>query len=81
MYPHATPYALALAEQAHIPMLLWGNHNFARTSKLDINCLYQHARQQVFLHDNIFHSVLGIKDVKTSEYQTKLDLFAPCRQK
>ncbi|NUE67506.1 phosphoethanolamine transferase [Snodgrassella sp. ESL0253] len=81
MYLHATPYAIAPAEQTHIPMLLWVNHDFARTSKLDIHCLRQHARRQAFSHDNIFHSVLGLMDVKTSEYQTQLDLFAPCRQK
>lgn len=81
MYLHATPYAIAPAEQTHIPMLLWANHDFARTSKLNMNCLRQHARQQAFSHDNIFHSVLGLMDVKTSEYQTQLDLFAPCRQK
>ncbi|WP_239326449.1 phosphoethanolamine transferase [Snodgrassella gandavensis] len=81
MYLHATPYAIAPAEQTHIPMLLWVNHDFARTSNLDMNCLRQYARQQAFSHDNIFHSVLGLMDVKTSEYQTQLDLFAPCRQK
>ncbi|PIT09751.1 hypothetical protein BGI40_08970 [Snodgrassella communis] len=81
MYLHATPYTIAPAEQTHIPMLLWANHDFARTSKLNMNCLRQHARQQAFSHDNIFHSVLGLMDVKTSEYQTQLDLFAPCRQK
>lgn len=81
MYLHATPYTIAPAEQTHIPMLLWVNHDFARTSKLNMNCLRQHARQQEFSHDNIFHSVLGLMDVKTSEYQTQLDLFAPCRQK
>ncbi|PIT60659.1 hypothetical protein BHC57_03670 [Snodgrassella alvi] len=38
-------------------MLFWANHDFARISNLDMSCLRQHAQQQAFSHDNIFHSV------------------------
>lgn len=79
IYLHATPYAIAPEEQTHVPMLFWANHDFASISNLDMNCLRRHAHQQEFSHDNIFHSVLGLMDVKTSEYQTQLDLFASCR--
>jgi lipid A ethanolaminephosphotransferase len=61
-------------------MLFWANYDFARISNLDMSCLRQHARQQAFSHDDIFHSVSGIMDVKTSEYQPQLDVFAWCRQ-
>lgn len=79
MYLHATPYAMAPAEQTHVPMLFWANDVFIRTSNLDLNCLRQHAQQQAFSHDNIFHSVLGLMDVETNEYQPQLDLFTACR--
>jgi lipid A ethanolaminephosphotransferase len=29
-------------------------------------------------HDNLFHSVLGVMDVKTQVRDASLDLFAPC---
>ena len=79
IYLHATPYAIAPEEQTRVPMLFWANHDFASISNLDMNCLRRHAHQQEFSHDNIFHSVLGLMDVRTSEYQTQLDLFASCR--
>jgi lipid A ethanolaminephosphotransferase len=30
-------------------------------------------------HDNLFHSLLGIFDVKTQAYDPGLDIFAACR--
>lgn len=80
IYLHATPYAIAPEEQTRVPMLFWANHDFADISNLDMNCLRRHAHQQEFSHDNIFHSVLGLMNVKTSEYHTQLDLFASCRK-
>lgn len=80
IYLHATPYAIAPEEQTRVPMLFWANHDFSSISNLDMDCLRRHAHQQEFSHDNIFHSVLGLMDVKTSEYQTQLDLFASCRE-
>ncbi|HBW9612918.1 TPA: arylsulfatase, partial [Klebsiella pneumoniae] len=32
-----------------------------------------------YSHDNIFSSVLGIWDVKTSVYEKGLDIFSQCR--
>ena len=79
IYLHATPYAIAPEEQTRVPMLFWANHDFSSISNLDMDCLRRHAHQQEFSHDNIFHSVLGLMNVRTSEYQTQLDLFASCR--
>lgn len=79
IYLHATPYAIAPEEQTRVPMLFWANHDFSSISNLDMDCLRRHAHQQEFSHDNIFHSVLGLMDVRTSEYQIQLDLFASCR--
>lgn len=81
MYLHATPYAIAPAEQTHVPMVFWANQDFARVSHLDMGCLRRHAQQQAYSHDNIFHSMLGLMDVHTNEYQAQLDLFAECRSK
>lgn len=80
IYLHATPYSIAPAEQTHVPMVFWANPDFSRASYLDMNCLRQQAQQQDYSHDNIFHSVLGLMNVQTREYQPQLDLFAACRQ-
>ena len=80
IYLHATPYSIAPAEQTHVPMVFWANPDFSRASHLDMNCLRQQAQQQDYSHDNIFHSVLGLMNVQTREYQPQLDLFAACRQ-
>ena len=36
--------------------------------------------QQRITHDNYFHSVLGLLDVKTGAYQPELDIFSACRK-
>jgi lipid A ethanolaminephosphotransferase len=41
------------------------------------DCLRARA-DQALSHDNLFHSVLGLMDVRTQVYQPALDLFQPC---
>ena len=48
--------------------------------KLDKNCLLRKADEPLS-QDNLFHSVLGLLDVKTSAYDTSLDMFASCTAK
>lgn len=79
LYLHATPYAVAPEQQTHIPMIFWASEGFYRTQGLDRSCLQQHAGQ-AYSHDNLFHSLLGILNVGTREYQAPKDLFAPCRR-
>lgn len=81
MYLHATPYAIAPSQQTHIPMIFWANQGFYQRTGLDQHCLTQHAQTQAFSHDYIFHSVLGIMDVKTRQYDQTLDMFSTCRQR
>ena len=78
LYLHGLPYAVAPVEQKHVPMVLWmGPQTLADTgTKLD--CL--RARQDAALtHDNMFHSVLGLLNIRATEYQPALDAFAACR--
>ncbi|SEM46218.1 lipid A ethanolaminephosphotransferase [Pseudoxanthomonas sp. GM95] len=78
LYLHGVPYAIAPREQTHVPMIMWFGDRFARDEGLDLQCLRQRATQPSS-HDNLFPSVLGLLDVKTSVYDTSRDLFAPCR--
>lgn len=80
MYLHATPYAIAPSQQTHIPMIFWANAGFYQHTGLNQRCLAQKAQTKAFSHDYIFHSVLGIMDVKTRQYDRNLDMFAACRE-
>jgi lipid A ethanolaminephosphotransferase len=79
MYLHGLPYAFAPEEQKHVPMMLWLSTKLQADLGVDTTCLRQH-RTDAVSHDNFFHSVLGLLDVKTSTYNPGLDIFARCRR-
>lgn len=80
VYLHGTPYAIAPETQKKVPMIAWFSQGYSRQAQLDMRCLNE-RRQQPYSHDYLYHSVLGLLDVKTSVYQSSLDMFAPCRPK
>jgi lipid A ethanolaminephosphotransferase len=77
IYLHGLPYAIAPNEQKQIPWLNWFSPEFVAAQKLDVACLQKNAIQRI-THDHLFHSVLGLLDVKTALHQAKLDMYAPC---
>jgi len=77
IYLHAAPYMIAPEEQTHIGALQWFSPSFLQRMKLDKNCLLRKADEHLS-QDNLFHSVLGLLDVKTSAYDASLDMFASC---
>lgn len=79
LYLHGAPYAIAPAQQLHVPMVAWVSSGLAGDLGLDMQCLRAHAAQPTS-HDALFHSVLGAFDVRTRAYAPALDLFAPCRR-
>ena len=79
IYLHGLPYAIAPHEQTEVPMLMWFSEGFAKSRGLDLACLAQRAKQPAS-HDHLFHSLLGLLDVKTSVYEPAWDLTASCRQ-
>ncbi|XDF33370.1 phosphoethanolamine--lipid A transferase [Paracidovorax avenae] len=80
IYLHGTPYPIAPDEQTQVPMVMWFSPAFAQRTRLDLACLRANASRQDYSHDNLYHSVLGLLDVRSSVYRPGLDLFAPCRQ-
>ncbi len=80
LYLHGAPYMLAPSEQTHVPAMLWLSPEFAQQAKIDLGCMQKKAGQ-AYSHDNLFHSTLGLLDIKTSLYQTELDWFASCKAK
>lgn len=79
LYLHSMPYAFAPKEQTHIPFLIWASTPFFKQKQIDVNCMMHKANQESFSHDNLFHTLLGIFDVKTNEYQSNLDIFSHCK--
>lgn len=80
LYGHCAPYIIAPKEQTQVPFLVWMSAGFKSTKHISPACLQTKANQGDFSHDNLFHSILGIMDVKTTVYQERLDLFKSCRQ-
>lgn len=78
LYLHGLPYALAPAEQTHVPMIFWATEKFFAGAHMDRNTLVN-ARQATYSHGNLFHSILGIFDVKTRIYNPELDIFSTPR--
>ena len=79
LYLHGMPYVLAPDQQKHVPMLLWLSPSYQQVFAVDTACLAARTERPVS-HDNLFHSVLGLLDIKTKLYDAKLDIFAGCRR-
>lgn len=77
LYLHAAPYFIAPDTQTHIPFISWFSPNYAQIMQLDIDCVKASANQEAS-HDNLFHTVLGMMNVKTKVYEQSLDRFAGC---
>jgi lipid A ethanolaminephosphotransferase len=79
LFLHGIPYAIAPDVQKQVPMVMWFSEGFAGAAKLDMACLKQRATQPA-AHDHLFHTVLGLLDVRTALHQPAWDLTATCRQ-
>ena len=79
MFLHGFPYSLAPSGQTHVPMMLWMSEGFEEAKSLDRNCMQDHAQTKTYSQDNLFHSMLGIMDIQTQDYDADLDLFKQCR--
>jgi len=78
LFLHGMPYAIAPREQTKVPMMMWFSPGYARSFDLDLACLKMRAVQPAS-HDNVFHSVLGLLDVRTAVRDETMDLSASCR--
>jgi lipid A ethanolaminephosphotransferase len=83
LFLHGLPYAIAPDVQKQVPMLLWTSAGFERGSGLQPGCVdgpvRRRARAGGIAHDHVFHTVLGLLDVRTALHEPALDLVAPCR--
>lgn len=72
-YLHGAPALIAPAYQTHVPALLWLSDRYP----LNAACLRDKASRR-YSQDYLFHSVLGLQQVRTDLYRAELDLFAAC---
>jgi lipid A ethanolaminephosphotransferase len=75
-YLHGLPYAIAPQEQKHIPVMLWLSD--VAQNRIDHACMKEKANNIPILHDHIFHSVIGLMQIKTSLLDQSLDIFQGC---
>lgn len=73
IYLHGFPYALAPEVQKHVPMIFWSDTEFSKVKNKLAKGNFVHQR---FSQDNLFHTLLGLMDVRTGVYKPALDMFA-----
>lgn len=78
LFLHGLPYNIAPDVQKHVPMVAWFGDGLKAREHLSTACL-QKGRDAALTHDNLFHTVLGVMDLKTPTYKPALDAFATCR--
>lgn len=79
LYLHGLPWAIAPDVQKKVPWITWTSMSFSSSTGLDLGCLRRRAPLPMS-HDNYFHSVLGLLQVRTSVYSYAMDAYAPCRR-
>lgn len=71
VYLHGLPYFMAPDEQKNIPSLLWFGGDLAKKANYD---LLRKKADNAYSHENIFHTILGLMEIKTPEYKRELDI-------
>lgn len=78
IYLHGLPYSIAPKQQTQVPFFMWLSDNFKKDHPKLEDCLVEQSKKPAH-HDNLFHTVLGMFNIKTSVYQRNFDLTEKCR--
>ena len=70
LYLHGMPRFIAPDTQLHVPAIMWFSDNFVNPNIASL----QGKQDNSYSHDNVFHTVLGLMEIKTSIYDKKLDI-------
>lgn len=82
LFLHGIPYRIAPIEQTRVPMVWWLSPGLEAATGLPPGCADRELRRasvKPVAHDHLFHSVLGLLDVRTGLHASGLDLLAGCR--
>jgi len=80
LYLHGTPYMLAPEQQTHIPFIFWLSKDYQQNFGVDAQCLRDQAAKEAVSQDNLFSTVLGMMNIRTSVYKPQMDLLTHCRR-
>ncbi|WP_405054692.1 phosphoethanolamine transferase [Variovorax sp. UMC13] len=78
LFLHGLPYNIAPEVQKHVPMVAWIGEGLKAREHLSTACL-RNDRDAELTHDNLYHTLLGVLDLRTPTYQPTLDAFARCK--
>ncbi|MCW9004093.1 MAG: phosphoethanolamine--lipid A transferase [Gammaproteobacteria bacterium] len=78
LYLHGLPYYMAPDEQVHVPLVMWLSEELVQTKHVDMACLQEHGHLEKYSHDNLVHTVLGLMDIQTSQYDVKQNILSSC---
>jgi len=78
VYMHGAPFASAPKEQTHVPLIAWTSPDYDAVSGFNRACAARLSAAS-FSHDNVYHTLLGMMDIRTSVYRPELDMFGKCR--
>ncbi len=78
LYLHGMPYRMAPEEQTRVPMALWLSAPLQQRLDLNLGCLRTRAAHPLS-HDNLFHTMLGLAQVRTALHKPALDVVDGCR--
>lgn len=79
LYLHGTPYMLAPEQQTHIPFMFWLSPDYVKNYRVNASCLQNQAAKTAVSQDNLYSTVLGMMNVKSTVYQPEMDLLTTCR--
>jgi lipid A ethanolaminephosphotransferase len=75
MYLHGLPFSIAPDTQTQVPVIMWFGENYSGIDMKDL----QGVRSKELSHDNVFHTVLGMFEIKSTEYDPKKDILQLAR--
>lgn len=76
LFLHGLPRAVAPDSQLRVPAIFWFGSRF---DDIDRQALLR-GRDRRFSHDNLFHTVLGLLEIRTSWYKPELDILEAYRR-
>lgn len=75
MYLHGLPYAIAPDAQTRVPVIMWFGRNYYSMN----NQSMRSVRSEELSHDNVFHTLLGMFEIITPEYDPQKDILQMAR--
>lgn len=77
MYLHGAPYAIAPAQQTHVPMLMWFSPEWKAQNAQQMACLSAQKSQELS-QDNLFPSLLSLLGVQSQVIDPQYDMLKNC---